>query len=111
MPGELLDNQGRGAASWHWPAVHPEARKFAAVAAVAALAALFLVGQWLAWPLGILTYCICAFFRDPLRVTPKGDRLIVAPADGLVTLIQKVPPRASCRWMMARVRPAWAPRR
>ncbi|WP_206238931.1 phosphatidylserine decarboxylase [Novosphingobium terrae] len=92
MPGELLDNQGRGAASWHWPAVHPEARKFAAVSAVAALAALFLVGQWLAWPLGILTYCICAFFRDPLRVTPKGDRLIVAPADGLVTLIQKVPP-------------------
>lgn len=94
MPGELLDNQGRGAASWHWPAIHPEARKFAAVAAVACVAAALLVGQWLAWPLGILVYCICAFFRDPLRVTPKGDGLIVAPADGLITLIQKVaPPR------------------
>jgi phosphatidylserine decarboxylase len=94
MAGELLDNQGRGAASWHWPAIHPEARKFAAVAAVACVAAEFLVGQWLAWPLGILVYCICAFFRDPLRVTPKGDGLIVAPADGLITLIQKVvPPR------------------
>jgi phosphatidylserine decarboxylase len=92
MPGELLDNQGRGAASWHWPAIHPEARKFAAVAAVACVAAALLVGQWLAWPLGILVYCICAFFRDPLRVTPKGDGLIVAPADGLITLIQKVPP-------------------
>jgi phosphatidylserine decarboxylase len=94
MPGELLDNQGRGAASWHWPAIHPEARKFAAIAAALALAAAIFVGQWLAWPLGILVYCICAFFRDPLRVTPKGEGLIVAPADGLVTLIQKVaPPR------------------
>ncbi|HWU02072.1 MAG TPA: phosphatidylserine decarboxylase, partial [Novosphingobium sp.] len=36
----------------------------------------------------------CAFFRDPLRVTPRGERLIIAPADGLVTLIEKVvPPR------------------
>lgn len=94
MPGELLDNQGRGAASWHWPAVHPEARKFAAVAAVACIGAAIMGWSLLAWPLGILTYCICAFFRDPLRVTPKGEGLIVAPADGLVTLIQKVsPPR------------------
>lgn len=92
MPGELLDNRGRGSASWHWPAVHPEARKFAAVAAVACVASGVLISHWLAWPLGILTYCICAFFRDPLRVTPKGDGLIVAPADGLITLIQKVPP-------------------
>ena len=94
MPGELLDNQGRGAASWHWPAIHPEARKFAAVAAVASLGAAIMGWSLLAWPLGILVYCICAFFRDPLRVTPKGDALIVAPADGLITLIQKVtPPR------------------
>ncbi|MFM5884971.1 MAG: phosphatidylserine decarboxylase, partial [Novosphingobium sp.] len=35
-----------------------------------------------------------AFFRDPQRVTPRGDNLIVAPADGLVTLITKTaPPR------------------
>jgi len=94
MLGEPFDNQGRGAASWHWPAIHPEARKFAAIAGAATLAAAIFVGQWLAWPLGILVYCICAFFRDPLRVTPKGEGLIVAPADGLVTLIQKVaPPR------------------
>lgn len=94
MPGEILDNQGRGTAGWHWPSVHPEARKFAGVTAVGALAAALFGWSLLAWPLGILTYCICAFFRDPLRVTPKGDRLIVAPADGLITLIQKVsPPR------------------
>jgi phosphatidylserine decarboxylase len=94
MAGEILDNQGRGAAGWHWPAVHPEARKFAGVSALACLAAAAVGWSLLAWPLGLLTYCICAFFRDPQRVTPRGDRLVVAPADGLVTLIQKVaPPR------------------
>ena len=94
MLGEIFDNQGRGTAGWHWPAVHPEARKFAAVSGVACLAAAVCGWSLLAWPLGILTYCICAFFRDPLRVTPHGDKLIVAPADGLITLIEKVaPPR------------------
>ena len=33
---------------------------------------------------------VAAFFRDPVRVTPQDDRFIVAPADGLVTLIQQV---------------------
>src|SRR3546814_2297882 len=33
-----------------------------------------------------------AFFRDPVRVTPRDENLIIAPADGLVTLIQNVPP-------------------
>ncbi|WDF71572.1 phosphatidylserine decarboxylase [Novosphingobium sp. KACC 22771] len=94
MPGEILDNQGRGTAGWHWPAVHPEARKFAAVSALACLMAALVGWSLLAWPLGILTYGICAFFRDPLRVTPRGDRYVMAPADGLITLIQKVaPPR------------------
>jgi phosphatidylserine decarboxylase len=72
----------------------PEARKFAAVSALACLLAALMGWSLLAWPLGILTYGICAFFRDPLRVTPRGDRYVVAPADGLITLIQKVaPPR------------------
>ena len=35
-----------------------------------------------------------AFFRDPVRATPQGQDLLVAPADGLITLIQTViPPR------------------
>jgi phosphatidylserine decarboxylase len=94
MSGEILDNQGQGNAAWHWPSIHPEARKFAAVSGGACLLAAIFGWSLLAWPLGILTYCICAFFRDPLRVTPRGDNLIIAPADGLVTLIQKVsPPR------------------
>ena len=94
MPGEILDNQGRGAAGWHWPAVHPEAYKFAGTAALLCFVTAIFGWELLAWPLAILTICIACFFRDPQRVTPQGDPLIVAPADGLVTLIQKVaPPR------------------
>lgn len=92
MAGEILDNQGRGEASWRWPAIHPEARKFAAIAAVLCALFAFLAWETIAWPMGLLVFCICAFFRDPQRVTPQGDRYIVAPADGLVTLIQQVPP-------------------
>jgi len=44
MPGEILDNQGQGNAGWHWPAVHPEARKFAAVSGIASFVAAVLGG-------------------------------------------------------------------
>lgn len=94
MPGEILDNRGRGDVHWHFPRVHREAYKFAGVAAAASVACAFLAWETLAWPLALLTFCICAFFRDPQRVTPQGDRYVIAPADGLVTLIQQVePPR------------------
>jgi len=92
MPGDILDNQGKGEAGWNWPSVHPEGRKFALVSAVACVVAAFLAWETIAWPLGVLTLGILAFFRDPVRVTPQDDRFIIAPADGLVTLIQKVPP-------------------
>lgn len=92
MPGDILDNQGRGEASWNWPSIHPEGRKFGAIAGVVALVAWLLVGPWVGWPLAVLTLCVLAFFRDPVRVTPQEDRFVVAPADGLVTLIGKVPP-------------------
>ncbi|WP_313434236.1 phosphatidylserine decarboxylase [Novosphingobium sp.] len=94
MPGEILDNQGRGEASWSWPSIHPEGRKFGAIAGVVALVGWIAFGPLVGLPLALLTYCVLAFFRDPVRVTPQDDRYIVAPADGLVTLIGKVaPPR------------------
>jgi len=92
MPGEILDNQGRGEAGWRWPSIHPEGRKFALVAAAVCALTAYFAWETIAWPLGGLTIWILAFFRDPHRVTPQDDRFIVAPADGLVTLIQQVPP-------------------
>ena len=38
------------------------------------------------WLLVGLTIWVAAFFRDPIRTTPHGDNLIVAPADGLEIL-------------------------
>ena len=94
MAGDILDNRGRGEASWGWPSVHPEGRKFMLVAGALSLASAWMAWETLAWPLGVLVLAIGAFFRDPRRVTPQGDNLVVAPADGLVTLIRQVdPPR------------------
>jgi phosphatidylserine decarboxylase len=90
MAGEILDNRGRGEAAWHWPRIHPESYKFAAVAGVASLLCAFFAWETLAWPLAVLVPAILAFFRDPQRVTPQGDNLIVSPADGLITLIRQV---------------------
>lgn len=92
MPGDILDNRGRGTAGWSWPSIHPEGRKFGAIAAVAALAAGLVAGWFLAVPLAFLTLGVLAFFRDPERVTARDDRYIIAPADGLITLITRVPP-------------------
>jgi phosphatidylserine decarboxylase len=93
MAGELLDNRGRGDAEWSWPAIHPEGRKFGLIASGIALAVLiFLDWEIIGWPLLLLSLGVFAFFRDPERVVPQGDNLIVSPADGLVSLIAQVPP-------------------
>ena len=94
MSGEIVDNRGRGEAAWRWPSIHPEGRKYALIVGAAALVFAFLAWETIAWPLGFLALGVLAFFRDPERITPQGDRFVVSPADGLVTLIRKVePPR------------------
>jgi phosphatidylserine decarboxylase len=94
MPGDILDNRGRGQAGWGWPPVHPEGRKFALLAAALCLGAALMAWETIAWPLAALTFGVLAFFRDPRRVVPQDEKAIIAPADGLVTLIQKVLPPA-----------------
>ena len=52
---------------------------------------------WMFAPLGFIglvltTWCIY-FFRDPPRVTPDGDGLVISPADGVVqSIVQAAPP-------------------
>lgn len=90
MAGEILDNRGRGNVQWRWPTVHPEGRKFGLIAGAASLVTALLAWETIAWPLAFLTLGVLAFFRDPERVVPQGDNLIVSPADGLVSLISEV---------------------
>jgi phosphatidylserine decarboxylase len=77
---------------WRFPSVHPEGRKFLLIAVVATFVVYGGISHFLGWLLVGLTIWIAAFFRDPIRTTPQGAKLVVAPADGLVTMIAKVPP-------------------
>ena len=77
---------------WRFPSVHPEGRKFTLIAGFLALLGFTLLPDLFGWLLVGITIWVAAFVRDPIRTTPVGPRLIVAPADGLVTLISKVAP-------------------
>jgi phosphatidylserine decarboxylase len=73
--------------------IHKEGYPFIAIAAV-----LTIILGWFWSPLfwiGLfLTGWVCYFFRDPPRVTPVKDGLIVSPADGTVCLMgAAIPPR------------------
>ena len=82
---------GTTTVKWRFPAVHPEGRKFVLIAGVATLFCALMAWETIAWPMAALTVWVAAFFRDPVRTVPQGEGLIVAPADGLVTLIETVP--------------------
>jgi phosphatidylserine decarboxylase len=73
--------------------VHREGLPFIAAFGLASLVLLWLWSP-LGW-LGVLATLWCAFFfRDPQRVTPIRDGIIVAPADGRISRIANaVPPQ------------------
>ena len=73
--------------------MHPEGRKFVAIFAAITLV-LFIIAEPLGWLGGGATVWCYYFFRDPERVTPKGDNLVISPADGIVSLIEPAVPPA-----------------
>ncbi|WP_285710918.1 phosphatidylserine decarboxylase [Erythrobacter oryzae] len=93
MAGEILDNKGRGEAGRDWPSIHPEGRRFGLIALAASLFFLLLL-DWeiIGWPLLMLSAGLFACFRDPERVVPQSDAVIIAPADGIVAQIAEVEP-------------------
>ena len=73
--------------------VHRDGHKFVAIGLVVTLV-LFLIWSPLGWIAALVTAWIIYFFRDPDRVTPLRDGLVIAPADGKVSLIETVRPPA-----------------
>jgi len=59
---------------------------------LAALAAGFFRVWWLAVPLALLAAFMAYFFRDPRRVVPGGADIVISPADGRVTRVEKLSP-------------------
>lgn len=73
--------------------INPEGYPFIGAFALASL-----ILFWLWTPLGwlgtVLTLWCAYFFRDPPRVTPVAEGLVVSPADGRVSLVvNAVPPK------------------
>ncbi len=71
--------------------VHPQGYVFIAAFAVAAL-----LLHWLWAPLGwfgaVATLWCVYFFRDPARVTPLREGLVISPADGMVSFVGRAAP-------------------
>jgi phosphatidylserine decarboxylase len=72
--------------------VHREGLPFIGIFALASLL-LFWLWSPLGWIGTVMTVWCALFFRDPDRVTPTREGLVVAPADGRVSkIINAVPP-------------------
>jgi phosphatidylserine decarboxylase len=75
------------------PPIHPEGYPFIGGFALASLI-LFWIWVPLGWIGTVLTVWCALFFRDPLRVTPLREGLVMAPADGRVSMVTPVLPPA-----------------
>jgi len=73
--------------------VHREGYPFIAIFAAVTLV-FFLIWQPLGWIGVVLTLWCYYFFRDPERVTPQREGLLVSPADGVISLIEPAVPPA-----------------
>ena len=103
MPYQLPSSDEINAVDLSWrryllPAIHPEGVKILAVEAVivvlVGLLGLLWAPLYSLYSLGLAVLVFSFyFFRNPTRVPPVGDRLVLAPADGIVSnIVEMVPP-------------------
>ena len=71
--------------------IHRDGHKFLGFSLLATIIG-FLLWSTLGWIMLLVTAWIAHFFRDPDRVTPLREGLVIAPADGRVVGIERVPP-------------------
>jgi phosphatidylserine decarboxylase len=75
----------------HITPVHADGYKFLALGAGITLL-FFLLWPPLGWLGALATAWIAYFFRDPARVTPLREGLVIAPADGKICALERVRP-------------------
>ncbi|WKU18962.1 phosphatidylserine decarboxylase [Advenella alkanexedens] len=71
------------------PIIAKEGWPFLAISIVAAL----IVSLWsfaVSIPFWIIALFVLQFFRDPQRVAPDGDNLVLSPADGRIVAVEEV---------------------
>ena len=74
-----------------FPPIHREGWRFVAIFAAVTIL-MFMVFKSAGVICLALTVWCYFFFRDPIRVIPEGDSLVLAPADGIVSAIREVVP-------------------
>jgi phosphatidylserine decarboxylase len=86
---------------------HPAGRPFLILGAAVAVLGGLLLGGWAFW-IGLIFFLFCLyFFRDPQRVAPNREGLVLAPADGHIVSIRPAVPPAELglgeapRWRVA----------
>jgi phosphatidylserine decarboxylase len=74
-----------------------EGLSFIAIAAFIAVGAFGVALARRSWPLWLLAFAltlialwVAYFFRDPQRLGERGERLVIAPADGKIVMITEV---------------------
>ena len=72
------------------PIIAREGWPFLAAAASISIVVHVFAGWLWALPLWVITLFILQFFRDPPRVIPQGDNLVLCPADGRVVKVERV---------------------
>ena len=67
-----------------------EGYPFILTAVLLALFALAVGWKWVALPFAFFAFAFLGFFRDPERVSPPGEGLVLSPADGKVVGVKRV---------------------